>query len=82
MDTASKHLLFVDDEVLVLEMFERMLHSESTTWRFHFVQNADEALAIVREQAGRHFDPRIVAAFERNQTEVTAIYGELCDPAA
>jgi response regulator RpfG family c-di-GMP phosphodiesterase len=39
----------------------------------------EKALAIVREEAGRHFDPQIVAAFERNQAEVAAIYAELCD---
>jgi response regulator RpfG family c-di-GMP phosphodiesterase len=49
MDVDKKHLLFVDDEVSILEMFERMLHSESKAWRLHFAQSVDEAVQITSQ---------------------------------
>ena len=49
MDTVKKHLLFVDDELPILEAFERMLHPQSETWELHFAQDADTALRMAAE---------------------------------
>jgi len=49
MDTKKKHLLFVDDEVLILQMFERILHSEHKDWELHFAQDGDAALQIASQ---------------------------------
>ncbi|MGA9527852.1 MAG: response regulator [Terriglobales bacterium] len=45
-----RRLLFVDDEVLVLEGLRRTLHGPLREWEMHFVDNAGAALSALDEQ--------------------------------
>ncbi|MBN2560065.1 MAG: response regulator [Phycisphaerae bacterium] len=46
----------------------------------------DEALTIIRDEVGQHFDPEVYAAFERASSELravqTGLHDEVCEPAA
>ncbi|MFZ0481732.1 MAG: response regulator [Terriglobales bacterium] len=46
-----KRLLFVDDDVLVLEGLRRALHGPLRDWDMHFVDNAAAALSALDQQA-------------------------------
>lgn len=45
-----KHLLFVDDEIRVLEGLRRMLRAKRDEWECHYAGGVTEALAIVEAQ--------------------------------
>jgi HD-like signal output (HDOD) protein/ActR/RegA family two-component response regulator len=53
MTDASKRLLFVDDDRVVLQGLERMLFEWADAWDMVFVDDAEKALAALREA---HFD--------------------------
>jgi cyclic di-GMP phosphodiesterase len=46
MSQSRPTVLFVDDEINMLDMFKRMLGSEANDWDAHFCSSADEALGI------------------------------------
>jgi HD-like signal output (HDOD) protein len=46
----NKHLLFVDDEPLVLQGMRRALHSMRQEWKMTFVEGAAAALEALRQQ--------------------------------
>jgi response regulator RpfG family c-di-GMP phosphodiesterase len=42
----------------------------------------DDALALIREEVGRHFDPAVYAAFAESAEELEAIQRQMCDETA
>jgi HD-like signal output (HDOD) protein len=46
-----KRLLFVDDEPLILEAFERLLRSMRPAWEMTFAEGGEPALAALRQKA-------------------------------
>jgi HD-like signal output (HDOD) protein/ActR/RegA family two-component response regulator len=53
MTDAPKRILFVDDDRVVLQGLQRMLFEWADVWELAFVDDADKALAAMRES---HFD--------------------------
>jgi HD-like signal output (HDOD) protein len=46
----KKHILFVDDEPMILNGLRRMLHPLRTCWTMHFADSAAKALELLAEQ--------------------------------
>ncbi len=64
--------------VAVADVFDALTSARpyKTAWPF------DEAVAYMRDQAGRHFDPLCVQAFLDQIDEIHAIGRQLCDLSA
>lgn len=46
----KKQILFVDDELMVLQGLQRMLRSMRDVWDMHFVDNGDDALRLMESR--------------------------------
>jgi len=44
-----KIILFVDDDINLLNSLKRILHKKKTEWDMHFISSATEALALIQE---------------------------------
>ncbi len=62
----------------VIDVWDAITHDRP----YHKARTPEDALALIRQESGRHFDPRVVAAFERLAAELGLVPGLTPPPEA
>ncbi|HEX72600.1 MAG TPA: response regulator [Candidatus Hydrogenedentes bacterium] len=59
--------------VALVDVFDAL----TSVRRYKPAFSLEKSVEIIQKDAGRHFDPELVAVFDRNRSEITAIHNEL-----